>query len=179
MVANQGYLKQKYPWSCITAAFALGMGVSESYLHNIIGHNGSEELWKRKKGHWRNRGFHSQECMMACLELRKPVYALEGVPNWYVDEKIVPVFSPASKLVDSAHRICSGVLTGELGPRGSGHAVVWDHERQLIIDPNGTEYPPKGDIVIERFFVMPEAARNIRFTREEFTRMHRIKVPAQ
>lgn len=56
-------------WSCLPSAFGICMGVTLEKMIELIGHDGSAEIWPRDPSPLNRRGFHIQEILHACYKL--------------------------------------------------------------------------------------------------------------
>src|SRR5688572_18522714 len=68
------------PWSCSITAFAMAIDRPVQELVDLIGHDGSEVVFKGYPEPTNRRGFHFQECIEACLHLGFAVTPIELFP---------------------------------------------------------------------------------------------------
>jgi len=131
-------------WSCLPAAFAMVLGMDPEEFIKQIGHDGSDEPYRRES---LKAGFHEQECIEV---LQRWGYACTPI-------EIMPRISPHSdgwdarsiffggggtqdnwdRLLYHLEYYC-GVLTGLYTPPARaevGHAVAWDFDTRMIYDP--------------------------------------------
>jgi|SRR5215471_2668822 len=73
-------IKQKYRWSCLTASFAMALGVSEDDLMNVIGHQGDEVIWPDLQEPYMRRSFHISELVIASLKLGYSASPVDALP---------------------------------------------------------------------------------------------------
>lgn len=122
------------------------LNVEEQEIIDYIGHDGSEIIFPNLKEPECRRGFHIQELIDFTLSKDKSVIEIEGqcVQGPMISEKHTYFLNticgkhPVDRINDYMNQY-SGILYGWL-IKPNVHAVVWDHKRNKVLDPNGRQY---------------------------------------
>lgn len=107
----------------------------------LFGHDGSQLIWPDLPEPKCRLGFAVNEMVMVAYRLDCDLIPV--IPEWpsRPDKnsaeflvKVDPVW------VEEMYSTYDGILIGRSCSKNE-HAVCWDHDRNLILDPNGTSYP--------------------------------------
>ncbi len=105
-----------------------------------VGYDGSKILFPDLEEPLRRRGFMVNEMLIAAYKLG--AHFLPIMTSW-PSSPAVGVFSMIYLPEGTEEKFLiehDGVLIGH-SSTGNPHAVAWDCEQRLILDPNGTKYP--------------------------------------
>lgn len=136
-------------WSCLPCSFAIALNIPVSEFINMLGHDGSEEVYEELPGV--KAGFHEQECIEVVQNLGYACTPIEIVPQMMPKPNgpVRPVwFRPEQLTADPEDwnwqrfkrhlEGTRGVITGAKKRINSdeiiGHAVAWYEQ---IYDPQG------------------------------------------
>lgn len=103
--------------------------------------DGSEIVWPEQPEPLRRRGIMMNEIIMYCTY--RYVHLTPVIPTWSGkpegSERQYDANLPQWWINHMFH-YNNGIVLGKT-PTGKSHAVAWDAEQKLILDPNGTSYP--------------------------------------
>ena len=139
-------LKSPNSWSCLPTAFAMACNVSLREFLELVGHDGSENVFSGPRP---QVAFHIQECYEAALILGylctpldfKITSSPDGVQRHVLYRDLI-VLSVMSKM--------NGVLLG-MG-KNCRHATAWDTKQ--IYDPAGRFYDFKNQFFTPETFII-------------------------
>ncbi len=138
-------------WSCLPVSLAMVVDKPVSEVLEMIGQTGSQILWPELPSPLCRRGFAVNEIIIAALAF--DCHLVSIIPTW----PLRPVDNAPAEYVILDHSAVSycfshfdGLILGET-LSGNAHAVAWDREQKLILDPNGSKYPREGFGRIEVF----------------------------
>lgn len=120
------------------------IGISVKELIELIGHDGSAEVFPELAPPMCYAGFDIQEIIDAALTLGWAVTPIEARPRVTPDGPHVRDLFPEDKIVPRMLRYFdnySGIVTGERLNRRWWHVVAWDHNHRLWFDPSGPVLP--------------------------------------
>lgn len=151
------------PWNCLAVAFSNASGIPIETINKEVGHDGGQVLWPDNKLPFDRCAFHTQEMIDVCLRHNLAVVMIEANPvraNQF-DFKQFPVqFSVTpEKRLSRYLDTYNGVLKGLLRANGHAHAVAWDSEKQIIIDPS-RKVTNMNDLEIGWFFIVQPLKSN-------------------
>lgn len=131
-------LRQPNRWSCLPVSFCMVLDITYERMIELVGHDGSEIIYKKYEEPICRRSFHIQEMIDVCIFHDYSITQIEKsstLVNKYGKEYAIdfPLTRLKRYLLDY-----TGVLVGT-GHLGTPHAVAWDGV--YIYDPNGTKYP--------------------------------------
>lgn len=128
-------LRQKQPnqWSCLPTAFAIVLGIPVNDLIMLLLHDGSAIIYPGQDHPW--EGFHPQEIIWALrnthtITEHAPAYTIGPLGVEDLSDRIPDVHERFLEL----RSFTSGVY-GFVNVEGNRHAVAWDHDHQVFIDP--------------------------------------------
>ena len=134
-------------WSCLPKAAAIAADVPFEKILEKIGHDGSEILWPDLPGKYQRRSFHTQEIVLALLDLgftATPLYAEMTIGNRLNGRHYVAK-TDLTRFLDK-----KGILIGMFG--NNPHAAAFDSG--IIHDPQGSSYPYHDAIRIEEIWLI-------------------------
>lgn len=126
--------------SCLVTAFAMVLDIPVEKIFEQLGHNGTEVIWPELPEPFCYRGFHPQELIY--FAYKHKFYFLEFQPN----PNLVSVYPSREHSWEmfSGEEFTyllnkhDGVLVGIVN--NCFHAVAWNKQEKLVLDPNGTTY---------------------------------------
>lgn len=125
-------------WSCLPTALAMVVDYPVVKLViDYFGHDGSEIVWRDQPEPFNRRGFQPNEMVMVayCFGVK----LIPIIPTWPAlskDGGEPRDIKLDSTWVNKMFSVHDGVLIGS-----NSHAVAWDHQEKIVLDPNGTKYP--------------------------------------
>lgn len=143
--------KQLNNWSCLPTAFAIILNKPATKIIEAIGHDGSEILWPELGEPECRKGFHIQECIKTALYHGWGVIHLDINPIVIKNEFNEYSYGDDTTFILGMLLSYSGVLLGKSFAKS--HAVAWDYETQLCLDPKTGESYNKEHFHIETFLM--------------------------
>lgn len=141
-------MKQTHPWSCFADSFALVAKCETQEIIDFVGYRGDEIIFDNVK---HNRQGFALNHLIAFMLTKG--YSVTPVNLEYYqgpNEEPYPVkkYTLPELFLEQCMSQYSGVLVG------SHHAVAWDVDRFVILDPIGYEYPLENLFIkVECFFL--------------------------
>jgi hypothetical protein len=124
-------------WSCLPQAFATALDITFDEFVDLIGHDGSIELWPHLPDPLCRRGFTIQECIKACLGLGYAVTPIAITYKHRSTSDIEPLNMYDRDFFNAQVRISKGVLTG--ATKKCHHAVAYING--YVYETSGSIYP--------------------------------------
>ena len=133
-------------WSCIPTSFAMLFRVKVQKIFDILGHDGSEILWRGAPEPLCRRSFHVQEMIDVGIKLGYFTTVIEAQPLLTIGGRTKAIETPYT--IPDYMAWFPGVIMGIINQ--NRHAVAYDGYN--IYDPNGTIYKyVKSDWKIEMY----------------------------
>lgn len=146
-------------WTCIATAFAMCLDMEVRDIFDILGHDGGEILFEHLPEPRCRRGHHVQELIDIAISRGFAVTEIEALPASRYgpgDEHCYLSSAQAEARIQRYLDGHSGVLTGQ-APNNTYHAVAWDHDSKIILDPVGLRYRlDQSAMVFDAFWVVQE-----------------------
>lgn len=144
-------LQQPNVWSCLPVAFATIAEIPVNDMITLLSHDGSRIVHPESDHPW--IGFHPQEIIWA---LRNKWSIVEHSPAYLEVEgtRIEKVDIPS---VQERFEILKVEVSGVYAYRtftGTGHAVAWDHEQGVFLDPRNADITHAVEGTAEIFWSM-------------------------
>ncbi len=134
------HLSCPYRGTCLATATAMVCQVPVEKVFELAGHDGTAKLWPHLPEPLCRRGHVVSEMVMVAQKLG--YHLMPVIPSWPAVPKDGEMPFDV-KLPDSWIKMMfdlySGIVIG-FTPLGQYHAVAWDHQQRLILDPNGGRF---------------------------------------
>lgn len=134
------HLRQPNGWSCVATSFAMVLDTSVEEIFEYTGHDGSAIVFPGLNDPHCRRGHTVYEMIQFALHCGIGVIPMS---TKYAHTSLISgqeiVVDVAPEIIEDLYAQEHMVMLGTV-PSGTGHAISWNSETQVFLDPNGSTY---------------------------------------